>query len=326
MSFPVIPDEALLLPHWRWQAAMARQEALQPPTGDRDVRLATSYLRILRRCHSVEARKHLAATRPVIDSAYRIYTAENQVPRHALEARLLAGEAPDAIAAKSGLPLRTVQCYARLFFDVADRLASPDYVLTTVLGPRLQEGTWDYELVWKFFAYLGGAHTLDALMYGRPQGAKPTSFAQGLEFLTDHARLALQRQMGLAASAVAARDPVLARQLLLLQGRATSKAAEDPTLQQNLLERHIGALLNEIPWASGWDGAEQVAPAVAAFDEGAVELRDDELQLLSGGAELPHLEELKALNMPAPKAKTAPAAPGPVEEGPGQPRRPKRAK
>ena len=54
--------------------------------------------------------------------------------------------------------------------------------------------------------------------------------------------------------------------------------------------------LKEIPWVAGNLGAEVYEDtAVGKCDELAAELRDQELQLLAAGAELPELADLKEL-------------------------------
>lgn len=293
-------------PDRRWQTALACQESgTFAPAQDPDVRLAVRYLQALRRPATARYGADPVQDMPVMHGAYLIYTAQPPLLRHILEARVLADEAPAAIAAKIGLDPATIQCYSRIFFDVAGHLAEPDYVLATVLGPRFQQGVWDYDLVWKYFGYVGGPHVLDRIMNHQALQGKPTTPAQADEFLSDTGRRTLERLLALTASGMSGRDPLLARQLLLQQAAARRKAEADQP--QNILERHIAALIEELPWSCGKDGANEVTPAVAEFDQSVVELRDDELLRLSAGEHLPELDELKTLEMPAPTPKTQPA-------------------
>lgn len=296
-------------PDWRWRAALARQDApltTGPAAGDAGVRRAAQFLRALRRCATPAHRHDLARRMPIVSGAHAISSARNPAPRHALEARLLANEARAAIATKSGLALSTVRCYEQLFFDLGARHGSPDFVLTCILGPGLHEANWTYDLFWKFFAYFGGAAVLDVVLHGCPPTARPQSFGAVVEFLADSARLAVRRQMTRAACALAPANGRLAQELVRLQAElAVKQAASGEGTPQNLIEQHIAAMLQEFPWACGADGAASVAPPVAAYDTGAVELRDDELQRVSAGEKLPYLDELMKLRMPPPRPKSA---------------------
>ena len=73
---------------------------------------------------------------------------------------------------------------------------------------------------------------------------------------------------------------------------------------QNLFEKHVEAMLQEIPWVVGNREDKTTPPEVAGYDVGAAELRADELQRLASGQEPPDLKSLKELRMPPPRART----------------------
>jgi hypothetical protein len=73
--------------------------------------------------------------------------------------------------------------------------------------------------------------------------------------------------------------------------------------------------MSEMPWAVGDAGAAAFAGTpIAQLDEGAAEVRDDELHLLAresvdamGGPTLTRVREIESITMPAPRRKETPS-------------------
>jgi hypothetical protein len=243
---------------------------------------------------------------PTVYQAFRVHGDPHGAGRSALEARVLAGEAPHAIAAKGATPAAVVTLYELLFFDVRGRLGSPDYVLTRVLEPRLRGAGWDDGLAWMFFGYFGGPHVLDELLGAGGGAARPAGRRQAEAFLAGDARAVLRRQLAVAARALRAGDPAAAAALVRAAARPPGGEDEAPP---NALEAHVEAMLREIPWTVAGRDAEELPPKLAEYEGTAAELRADEEFLLAAGQEPAGLADLKGLTLPPPRPGGAGALP-----------------
>ena len=130
-------------PDWRWERAswlIARGQTQGLRTEDQFVRTVRRY-QIDRKAATTERPlARLAARCPGLYYAQEILQDPNQAVRWAVEARLLAGQSLDAIAARSGLSVATVYWYECAFFNVLDRLGARDYIATVVIGEDAQRG------------------------------------------------------------------------------------------------------------------------------------------------------------------------------------------
>lgn len=292
-------------PHWRWVLATDLAEARDGRfrrCGDAATRSAKRFWLSWVRCRDEGDRRRLAARMPATAQAFSIFSDPRGMSRTVLEARILAAEAPAAIARKCAAPLPLIQIYERVFFDVRDRLDASDYVLTHAIGRGLREGTGSYDAALKLLAYLGGVHVLDEIMGARSAASRPAAPREVGAFLTEDARAAVRAQMAVVARMLGATDRRTAAVLAAANARqATGKANEDDISQDRLLV-HVQAMLDAIPWAVGPEGAKKTHPRLAEFDRYAAELRDDQLLLVASGQEPAGLAaELKDLQMPPPR-------------------------
>jgi hypothetical protein len=308
-------------PAWRWHRAAAGL-ALK---ADRATATARGYRRDWEACRTDADRAALAARRPAVAAAHGVYRDPAGRLRTALEARVLAGEPAADVARKAGLSLAAVGAYEALFFDVRDRCAAVDFVVQRVIGPPDR-----WEAAVRLLAYLGGPAVADEVLTG-PAGARPQGAEGVADFLTDRAAAALRA--GAAGAAAGAQDPAARAALVRFAASGLAKRSDDGG-RLTPIEKHVKAMLDEIPWASGADATTILRPAVARADAGAAELRDDELQRLAAGEQVPGWEAEAGLVLPerrrvrepgsiltppTPAAPTAPAQP-PAAKGP--PRKP----
>ena len=133
-----------------------------------------------------------------------------------VEARLLAGETIEAIAAKTGVSIGAVVAFAALFFAVADRIESSGYVLHVVLRLYAPGNESDIGVQARLLGYTAGSHVLDAVLdsVDRP-GVRPDEdvSAENRE-LRNLARLALGLRM---TSVTESNAVVLARLYFLMR-------------------------------------------------------------------------------------------------------------
>jgi hypothetical protein len=102
-----------------------------------------------------------------VAEAHALYTTEAALwKRWEAEARLLAGQDDEAVAAACGLTAEGVQWYHALYFEVRPRLDARLYIHTVVLGRRVHAGLRadDYEMLLKLFGFELGPLAVDDLL------------------------------------------------------------------------------------------------------------------------------------------------------------------
>jgi hypothetical protein len=101
-----------------------------------------------------------------IDQSYRLYVGPESVRRWEVEARLLAGESFEQVAAKCDSTPDVIAAYHALFFDVQGSLEASDYIVNVVIGPKAHAGLSeaDTEVVLKLYGYTYGNRVLDAVL------------------------------------------------------------------------------------------------------------------------------------------------------------------
>ncbi len=173
---PVKPDPSLRLDRrylrrprdWRRQRAQELVATGKRPRRDRDdqhVAAATAFLKAEAAGPKRRPRRKPNRTAVEIRTAQEIFQANDQ-RRWALEAWLLTRE-PIAVAAeRAGVPAGVACWYARLFFDLDERLNAPGFITHEVIGSQLHFGLspQDVGLLWKLFAYWCGPHVLQVVL------------------------------------------------------------------------------------------------------------------------------------------------------------------
>ena len=106
-----------------------------------------------------------AQQKTAIQGARRIHNC-NGTGKWALQAWLLTGDSPESISGETAIPLEEITWYARLFFDVEDRLHNRSFITHHVIGPKIHYGlsVEDVDVIWRFWAYNGGPRVLEALL------------------------------------------------------------------------------------------------------------------------------------------------------------------
>lgn len=297
-------DSALPSPRWRWQWIIQAAENRLPffqPAPDPSTREARGYWQARQRCRGDAERAILSAKRPALESAVRLAEGNHGRLRHALEARVLAGETPSVIALKTGLADHVIRWYEHLFFDVRRFLDQTDYILQHALVQLPEEGS--EEFAWKVFGYLVGPAALDLLM-GAPARPRPPSSREAADYLVESAGVVIRARAALASRIAAADDPSATAEMVraVLRSSGTDRNEQVGT-QEALMARHIRAMLDEIPWSFGANGEASVDPVIAKYDRGAVELHDDELLRCAAGEKLPELDQFENFELPPPSTR-----------------------
>jgi len=129
-------------PAWRWLRACHLVEDNKRPARGRDddkVREAVRFCRALRRCKDDRAQDRLACKMPVLYQAW-LLNQKASLGRSELDARILAGEASQAIARKCLLTEDVVDAYHDVYYCVRNRLHAPDWVMNMAVGRRTHQG------------------------------------------------------------------------------------------------------------------------------------------------------------------------------------------
>jgi hypothetical protein len=152
---------------WRLAGVLARRPRLPlRKYADAAVLRALRYLRALGRCRREADRRRLARHMPDLARAHALHHDGPQERRWAVEARVLANEPVEVIAAKHGLDSAVVETYEQLFFAERPRLGSRDYVMCCVVRIFDVQTERDLNLgiIWKLFGFLFGPVALDRLI------------------------------------------------------------------------------------------------------------------------------------------------------------------
>lgn len=141
---------------------------------DAAVQRGLDFARRIRDCHGVLARERLSLAMPDVDAAYRLHWEASELDRGIVQARLLAGQPFEAVAAACGMATEGVRAYHDLFFDVQSRLRDKFYITTRAVGwkPGRDTAGEGLDMLLRYVGYYAGPQSLDLLIrylrYGLP--------------------------------------------------------------------------------------------------------------------------------------------------------------
>jgi hypothetical protein len=154
-------------PDWRWQRACQAPEQGRLRRHKRQS--DPDWLQpLLALCETVNATGRKQPSQPVpqeLLAAYRLF--DNGGPlRWEVEARILAGQSDDEIAAATGMAAGAVSQFERSFFDVRNRLSAVDLVLLEIIGFHPCGGIrpGDLRTLWHIWGYSAGPKMLEIVM------------------------------------------------------------------------------------------------------------------------------------------------------------------
>lgn len=328
-------------PDWRWESVLRMVD--RHPNPGRCTRRDDSWVRRARnfmlkwRARDEHERQELfyenGGANAGLFYAYQLFERAQDRPEEAMvmQARLLTPMPFKEIADACDTLPQTVEWYEALFYNVRDRLQARDWVTTQVLVPAMMRNfglsdnahasspdgdahpPWSNQVIarpfldasLKMFAYFGGPVLCEFMIHGFLAGKTCRSVEDIPRFLDEHWAVTIK-----ARSAQAARTFSINKYnvMELFQTHARIMEIErsegSATQQRTNIERHVSALLDEVPWGHG----EAPAPTlegtnVPRYDGMAAELRDDELIGLAAGEDVKGLSGLEQLNMPPPRPK-----------------------
>lgn len=156
-------------PHWRWERArLVRKFKTRAPSRKGDdtwVGQATKLQAALEGAGDEVDVFHALDRAGPLGTAYEVWDGDSAKEgsgrsgsglRAEVEARLLAGQPAEAIAARVGTSAEVLQAYEAVFFNVSDRLESTGWVIHQVIGPAIHRGMTDrdHDVLLRLFAYV----------------------------------------------------------------------------------------------------------------------------------------------------------------------------
>ncbi len=296
--------------NWRFERVLAlldRDPPGRPTKRDDDyVREARAFVQKWRHLDPDDREEQLFFAHPGLYYAYQMHEREVESEDNTLylQARLLAGMPTQKICEATSMHPDAVDWYERLFFNVRPYLKQRDWVQSQILVPAMVRnfvsgsGT-DIQLEdsvpafakpfkdasLKMFAYYAGPVMCEYMIAGFQQGKMLDSVDRLGQYLDDHWKMAVRARSAQVIRTCSV-NKYNVMQLFEIHNQiiAVETSGEAENQKQNAITAHVGALLTQIPWAVGQEGAAKFAgTAVGRYDEGAAELRDDELLLTSAG-------------------------------------------
>jgi len=164
---------------WRWRCAVDYVHSGCSPDeeDDQTVQAAAAYLRKFQAAGTLSQKLTVQRKYPILVAAMNLNDACS--PRTwELRARLLTDQTDEQIAQSTGLDLRVVDLFERLFFDVKrhGKLCGLDWILSNLFAGFDPHAEAPEPLVWMVMALGGGTPVLNLLMgdyLGRPEPQHP---------------------------------------------------------------------------------------------------------------------------------------------------------
>lgn len=216
-------------PDWRW--TRAGQPQLNYHENESDKWIA--------RARALRLDPKSESSSPELRQAVELRHEPESRRRNEVQSLLLTRMAFSDIAERCRLPLRTIEAFAALFFDVRDRLRARDWIFLRAIGC----GPWNGfggempGALWRYAAYTGGVDAFDlvfAVTMNRPVPDRLLP-VQTRERRVAEVRLRLATELWVAlltarTDADAAAVLKIRRQLRSLERKRESRPAEDNEL------------------------------------------------------------------------------------------------
>lgn len=318
-------------PDWRVDRVLQMVDKL--PNPGRSTKRDDDYIKGFRnfllryRSYDDDARNQLAYENPGLFWAHQIYDRREDDGRRKaimIEARILAGQKDEEIADELGTVPEVIHWYEKLFFNTRDRIKHYDWIIDHVLIPAWEADHLDeededgeanttpnykqsslpyFDCTTKFMGYFGGPFVLDFVLTGFRRGNQVSSREQVGEWLDNNYIDRLRHRANMAMHTFEPNRYQIMQLFELTNSIITIERGKDTKEQvKDQMHRVIGAMVTSMAWAVGEDGQRLVeGTAIEAYDKSAVELRDDEVLLLSAGQKPSKIEGIETFKLPPPR-------------------------
>jgi hypothetical protein len=244
-----------------------------------------------------------------IATAIRIDRGNLEYLKPIVRALLLTELDNASIANEVGLSEEAIQWYRVAFFDVDRYLKLPLLVVHKVIGVFDGDGklVLNAHKLWMLVGYFLKSVALKKLLSMSPPS--PDANTEWTDWLASQMLASLKFKQFIAVNGLKADDPKQNAVLLKLIGQEAGARERDEKDEFSPSLRQVGTLLDLIPWSVG-DDAEKVigGTPLYKFDEGAAELRDDEVWKVATNQPLDAADGIQLLKLPPPsRQKPTPA-------------------
>ena len=243
---------------WRAQRVMQLLSRRHERPRRYDDRWVRRYWRFLRSLDAAgandERRSEVLLALNDVSQAHVLYFGSDSHQRQILVARLLTSEPFGDIAKRSGMQTEAVEFFEQVFFCVRDRLHSDDWIRNMALrrpagqipeNGGLTEAQRGY--AYRFSAYYGGPHVLDAVIGGMVVPAMPAGDRAAAGLAADATSRILRVRAFMAALVI---DPTTKNAPKLLRLAKQLKKLE-PTPEQPDSDSLISARVRAVEEALG---------------------------------------------------------------------------
>lgn len=300
--------------HWRWERArLIKELGVRLPGKTRDDKwtvTAANFRGLKDACQDEVAIFELYERYPEIAMAYELWdeTSYNETGRahplrYEIEARILARESAESIAAKAQLSPETVRWYEKVFFNVVDRIDNKMYIFHQVIGDKIQRSLndSDYATLWKLYAYVRGSAMLDFLITTFTDWTK-TPGDKIEQSLADDYRQTMKRKTTLAARMMGVNSYTQDR-LIELHTKIVEveKAAGEGGAEG--IQNNIAVMLSQLPLLVGQQVSAAGDKVLLNYNKKKTGLRASELITLSTGS-TPEVTEFEDFEFPEPNDAT----------------------
>jgi hypothetical protein len=137
----------------------------------------------------------------------------------------------------------------------------------------------------KFFAYFGGPLICDVMISGFRRDKRIRNYEEIPEYFNEQFASQIMRRSAQASGQFEI-NKYNVMELFITHSRLIEiqRSAEGQEDRHNEFEKHVDAMLSELPWTAGMDGAQLYDKSpIGAYDDGAAELNEEELMLLGSG-------------------------------------------
>lgn len=307
--FQLHPSNPFRPVNWRWERARLMREAKLRNSkrfSDPWVQQACKFQKGLTKCKDDVDRYVLMEEFPDLYSAYLIYQRGDEQERHPMryvvEARMLANQTHEEIAQLLGVAETTIDAYSNLFFDVTNKLANIDYVMTCIIGPSVHAGLSDrdYDLLWKLYGYIYGPVALNAFIHMTTKRYRANDPHQIEALLAEDARSSLQRKVAIVARTYTI-NPFSQTELLNVYSRLLELEKDTGGgSNKDVILQSVEVMMAKLPFKAGEENIHQTL-ILDKFDNQAVELHTSELMSAAIGTNPDDSDELMDIKFPEAK-------------------------
>lgn len=178
-------------PDQGWKEARRIVEEGRRVSGPRDgpeVITAARYLRAMAGCRGERGRDGIRRRNPDLHGALTVARTGGLAAAE-IQARILAGQSDDEIAARCGVSAGAVGWYEKLFYETRGSLQAHDWIVIRAIGPVFPRAdpVPDLGAVWRSSGYHAGPLALEAVLAVSknepfPPSIQPTSSPEDLRF------------------------------------------------------------------------------------------------------------------------------------------------